>query len=360
MRILALMPDAYGGFGGIAQYNRDLLDVLCNEPRIETVYSLARSRPQNPLPLPKKLLEICSPGSAVFYMGMALRLGLKIQPDVIVCGHIHLLPAAGMIKRLTGSPILLETYGIDVWEPRRGNLFDRLLKQVDLVISISRYTRQRLLQWADIPPERVKVVPNAIHLERYRPGEKPAYLVKRYALKGKKVLLTVGRLSASERYKGHDRILTLLPALVEKYPNLVYVIVGDGDDRIRLEALARDLDMGNYVRFTGCVPDQEIMDHYHLADAFAMPSTGEGFGFVFLEAAACGVPVLGGSVDGSRDALMDGRLGVMVDPNDEQKLCAALNDVLGMPRKVPEGIQRFSYERFNKQVRELVDELRRR
>lgn len=355
MRILALMPDPYAGFGGIAQYNRDLLDSLLSLDRVERIVSLTRhlSDPDPGLQqAPARLVQHFLPGSSARYVMGALRHGPPLHPDAIICGHINLLPIAALLKKLTGAVLILEAYGIDAWQ-RPAGMRSRGIEHVDLVIAISRFTREKLLAWSRIDPHRVRVVPNAVHLERYFQSEKPEYLVERYGLAGKRVLLTLGRLVEDERYKGQDRIITLLPSLTAEFPNLVYVIAGDGSDRARLEALADKMGQRERVVFTGKISEAEKTDHFNLADAFAMPSLSEGFGFVFLEAAACGVPVLGGSKDGSRDALVDGRLGVMVDPENADELFRGLAEILRREKRVPEALAQFGFPRFEKQIRDL-------
>lgn len=354
MKILALMTDAYGGHGGIAQYNRDVLDALAAMPEVTQIVSLPRHAPSMDTTLTAKLEEHFSARSIAGYLWQGMTLALSQKPDVILCGHINLLPLAAIIKKALGIPLVIELYGIDVWSSKSSIFHDWCIRQVDLAISISRFTRQKFLAWASIAPAKVKVVPNAIHLDQYLPAPKPAYLLDRYRAKGKKVLLTLGRLSASERYKGQDRLIRSMPALVNERPDLIYLIAGDGDDRARLTALASECGISAQVQFIGRVPAEEMMDLYNLADAFAMPSTGEGFGFVFLEAAACGVPVLGGSVDGSPDALGDGRLGIMVDPDDVEALKTGILRLLALPKSVPDALAMYDFTFFKHQIRQLM------
>jgi phosphatidyl-myo-inositol dimannoside synthase len=356
MRILALMPDPYGGFGGIAQYNRDLFDALCASSEVESILSLTRHRPDSDIEIPKKLSERFLPGSELRYLAAAVMTGLKMRTDVVLCGHVNLLPVAALLKRLTGSKLILEAYGFEIWQ-RLPGMRSWGTHDVDLVISISRYTREQLIRWSGLEPRKIKIVPNAVHLDRYAQTEKPRSLVERYGVEGKRVLLTVGRLPGHERYKGQDRIISLLPKLTARFPNLIYLIVGDGEDRLRLEALTVKLGLQDQVVFAGRIPEEEKIDHYNLADAFAMPSTSEGFGFVFLEAAACGVPVLGGRVDGSRDALVDGRLGVMVDPESPDELLSGLEEVLARGKQVPDSLVPFDFPRFTKQIEDLIEEV---
>jgi glycosyltransferase involved in cell wall biosynthesis len=349
MRILALMPDSYDAPGGIAQYSRDLVDALCDSSRVERVVSLPRHAARGATELPSKLSELPTPGNPLRYVAEAHRRARETRPDVIFCGHANLLPVAALLKRAAGARLILQTHGVEIWG-RGGPVRARAIRSADCVLAVSRYTRARLLDWSGIEPHRVRVIPNTIRLERFRPGPRPDYLVERYGVRDRTVLLTLGRLSDRERYKGHDRIIGLLPELAQRVPNVVYVIAGDGDDRPRLEALARERRVEDRVVFAGHVPDGARGDYYNLADAFAMPSTGEGFGIVFLEAAACGTPVLGGAVDGSRDALCEGDLGVMVDPRDARALLDALTRVLAAGRGVPVAVERFAFPRFRGQV----------
>ena len=153
-------------------------------------------------------------------------------------------------------------------------------------------------------------------------------LVERYGLQSNKVIMTVGRLASEERYKGFDQVIELMPQLIKRFPNLKYLIVGEGSDRGRLEAKVEALGLSDRVIFTGYISESEKVAHYNLADVYVMPSTGEGFGIVLLEAVACGVPVVGSRVDGSREALLDGRLGRLVDPTNKIELESAVTAAL--------------------------------
>ena len=143
-------------------------------------------------------------------------------------------------------------------------------------------------------------------------------------------------------------------------PEAVYLVVGSGNDRPRLEHLARELGVPDIVIFAGQVAATELPEYYGLADVFAMPSTGEGFGIVFLEAAAYGLPVVGGNRDGSIDALADGAIGTPVDPIDQDALAAALVSALngGKPGSAA-SVRRFAFENYSGHVDNLVRSLAR-
>ena len=143
--------------------------------------------------------------------------------------------------------------------------------------------------------------------------------------------------------------------------------VGEGSDRARLEQKARDFGVADRVVFAGYVSEEVKAEHYRLADVYVMPSSGEGFGIVFLEALACGIPVIGSKIDGSRDALRDGKLGIIVNPTNLSEIEAAVLDVL--QKKAPDasvngvnehdGVDYFSQTRFEERVHNLMGTLAR-
>lgn len=353
-RILYLTPDPYHGFGGIAQYNRDLLDALSADDRI-AVHSLPRHRPGAGT-LPCNLTEEHSPATPLAYAAHALRRARAAPPDLLLCGHIALLPVAAAICRARRIPLVCQAYGIDAWTAP-ATAARLAVARVDRFLAISRTTRDRLAAWSGVPPARISVLPNAAPRHLLAGGPSPAELRTRYDLRDRRVLLTLGRIDARERYKGHDRILDVLAELRRDHPSLCYLIVGDGSDLPRLQALTHARALDAHVIFAGRIADRERTAHYRLADAFAMPSTGEGFGYVFLEAMACGTPVLGGSVDGGRDALADGELGVLVDPCDRHALLRGLGEVLRRPRGVPAGIARFGFDGFRARLSAILARL---
>ena len=153
-------------------------------------------------------------------------------------------------------------------------------------------------------------------------------------------------MSSDERAKGFDEIIELMPRLGELEPEIAYIAVGDGDDRPRLQAKAQKLGVTDRVLFVGRVSEAEKQDYYRLADAYVMPSVWEGFGFVVLEALACGLPVVASSADGTQEAVRNGELGSVVDPKDPAALLAAIIDALRRPKRIPDGLSYFSFDNF--------------
>jgi glycosyltransferase involved in cell wall biosynthesis len=358
MNVLVLLHDSYGAVGGIAKFNRDLLAGLAKDRRVARVSVLARLRPEEPPPpLPKLRLRSMPAGGRAGYIAAALaeRLGSG-RPDLVIAAHLRLLPAA-LAARPRKRPLWSIVHGIDAWEPRPHSLDRLTVKAADRIISVSAYTRERMARWSGLPRDRFRLLPNCVERSVFTPGPPDPVLQARYGLAGRKVLLTVARLAERERYKGIDEVLDALPRLTQSRPDLSYLIVGDGPDRARLQAKADALNVAERVVFAGRVAESDKVAHYRLADAFAMPGRGEGFGIVYLEALACGIPVLGSKIDGSRDALLDGRLGILVDPRDPGEVAAGLERLLAMPKGVPAELGEYDCDRFEQRLAGLLDEV---
>ena len=349
MRIVLLTTDAYGGHGGIALYNRDLADALAAMPDVEEVVVVARTPPRMEHHIPRKVRLVSqATRGKLHYVGAALGSALGTC-DLLICGHVNLLALAGVLRLKLRCPLVLMAYGIDVWtQPHRSTPF--WLRHVRAVWSISLFTRDRMNSWARLPASAYALLPNAIHLDRYGIGPKSPELLERYKLHDRKILLTVARLPGVERYKGVDEVLEVLPELIAEEPRLTYLVVGDGDDRPRLEAKAKALRLASHVVFSGFVEECEKADHYRLADVFVMPGRGEGFGFVFLEALACGIPAVGSSLDGSSEALLDGALGEIVDPRNPESIRTGIANALHKPKAIPQGLSRFEWSHFRERL----------
>jgi phosphatidylinositol alpha-1,6-mannosyltransferase len=358
VRILALLTDSFGGRGGIAQYNRDFVTALSLSSAVKEVVVLPRLGSATHEGLPAKVSQERALASRASYSLKAAGLALGRGPfDIVFCGHLYLAPLAMAIARTRGLPMWLQVHGIDAWE-RPSRLLQASLEQADLVTAVSRYTRQRILQWASIEPHRIRVLPNTMRFairERDRGAQLPGDL----PFAGKPFLITVSRISRKDDYKGHRRVIAVLAGLRRRHPDLQYVIVGDGDDRSGLEAAAAEAGVAHCVSFLGHASTNLLQSLLAAASAFVMPSTGEGFGIVFLEAAAYGLPVVAGNKDGSVDALADGALGALVDPDDPAALSEALSKAIDGQMRAPDrrALERFEFANFLKHVDALVSAL---
>jgi phosphatidylinositol alpha-1,6-mannosyltransferase len=360
LKILVLVTDAFGGTGGIAQYTRDFIAALASYHDTENVTVIPRLITREPQPLPPRVNQLSEAASGKIHFGFTVvRAAQQESFDWIVCAHINLLPAAIIAATISRGRIILLTYGIEVWSPR--NFFSRwFLRRVFGFVAISEITIDRMRAWADIPPRRSFLIPNAIDLSRYSPGPKNDALMSRWSLNDRRVLLTVGRMDAAEQAKGFDEILEILPSLRKEMPDIAYLAVGDGSDRARLQEKALRLDLKDTVFFPGYVDEGEKLDYYRLADVFVMPSRLEGFGYVFLEALAVGKPVIASKVDGSREAVRMGAWGALVDPTSSGELVDAIREALLHPRVPPQSeLEFFSISQFEKRCHEALESLSR-
>jgi phosphatidylinositol alpha-1,6-mannosyltransferase len=329
--MLALVTDAFGGRGGIAQYNRDFLGAVVNCGAVSSITVLPRHAIDPALP-PKAIEQLPPRPGRIAYTLAALRAALGRSIGIVFCGHIYMAPLAALIARHAKARLIVQMHGIEAW-PRPKRQQRAAVESADLVLCVSRYTRARVLSWAAIEPERVIVLPNTVS-EAFTPGDASALCAK-WDLGGKRVLLTVGRMDARERYKGHDLVIQALPQLVAAGHDVIYVVLGDGNDVGRLESTAISLGVADRVRFMGEVGLETLVSAYRMADLFVMPSSGEGFGIAFIEAMACGTPALGLCVCGARDAFGNGELDAAIS---EAELPAAILRLLVQPKPNPNGL----------------------
>lgn len=290
---------------------------------------------------------------------------VKQKPQLIIASHINFAIVGYLLKRILKIPYWAVAHGVDAWNIQNPLLITAL-KDADRIISVSNYTRDRLLQEQNLDPAKVVLLPNTFNAERFTISDKPAYLLQRYQLTPEQpIILTVTRLASSDGYKGYDQILQALAKIKHHIPNVHYILAGKGDDQARIEKLIAELNLQDSVTLAGFVPDHELCDHYNLCDVFAMPSRGEGFGIVYLEALACGKPTLGGNQDGAIDALCHGELGALVDPVDVEAIAQTLIEILQgtYPNRLlyqPQALRQkvidtFGFERFQQTLAELIE-----
>lgn len=355
LTITALITDSFGGYGGIAKFNADLLRALQCSSHVARVHVLSRLMPITGLgTVPERVVfdRAAAGGKAAFARRVIAHAVAGPSSDVVICGHVNLLPLAWLIARRQQARLALVIHGIEAWAPHRSPLVRALARRVQMLVAVSHYSRARFESWSGNPERVAFVLPNTVDLSTFVPQARNDALAARYGLGDSPVLLTVARLAAGERYKGIDEVLDALPVLRARRPELRYLIVGDGDDQARLAAKAAALGLEQAVVFAGRVSEAEKVAHFALANAYVMPSTGEGFGIVFIEAAACGLPVIGSNADGSREALLDGRLGRLVKPGDATELIAAIEAALNEPgprERRPE-VSTFGWEAFRSRV----------
>ncbi len=347
VNLLVLLTDAYGGRGGIARFNQDLLGALSTFPEVDSIRAFPRVKPIDATSIPSNVdYEVSAAGSKARYIRhLARHLMRSEHCDGVICGHLHLLPLAALAARRSRAPLILIIHGIEAWTSPAISMSRLSISSVTKFVSVSEFTKGRFREWAPLSEEQGVVIPDCVDLSLFNPGPKPKYLLERYDLSGK-VILTLAHLRSSERYKGIDEVIDEMPAFLKEMPDLIYLIASDGDDRLRLEAKANSLGLGQHVKFTGYVAEHEKSDHYRIADAFVMPGRGEGFGIVYLEAMACGIPVVASTADASREAVLNGKLGLLASPDKPLEIRTAVKAALEREHIVQEGLEYFGNESF--------------
>jgi phosphatidyl-myo-inositol dimannoside synthase len=366
-RVISLVPDAFGGRGGIALYNRYFLRAVSRHPSVQEVVVLPRKISYELEKLPDRLeyLTSAAHGRLSYAMATARQLTRVHGADLIICGHLHLLPIAKLLQARFRCPILPLTYGVEAWSPTRHVTANWLCHDLHGFIAIRHLTASLFLDWAKPHSSDYFYLPNCIDERAFGIAPKQPDLVERYGLRGRKVVMTAGRMDTAERErrKGFDEVLEAMPILAQRVPDITYLVMGDGGDRPRLEEKARSLGVRERVVFTGYVPETAKADHYRLADVFAMPGSGPKFDsypfrFVFLEALACGVPVVGARLEHPSEAGdPDARaLVTQVDPNDPAAIAAAIEAAIARSKEgINPTLGKFYYSSFERRVHSILD-----
>src|SRR5258706_2629200 len=367
IKALVLVTDAYGGRGGIASYNRNLLRALCNYPMMERVLAIPRKISYELEMMPDNLdYDVRSAGSKLRYAYACLRTAFSYRRfDLIICAHIHLLPIAWLLGLAYRCPIVPVIYGVDVWSPTSRKLVNYLCHRLKSFMAIRRLTARHFIEWAGIPHENYYYLPNCVDESNYGIRERKDDLIERYRIRGQTVVMTAGRLDTGhDFFKGFDEMLEVLPELRKRIPNLAYLVMGDGEDKKRLEDKAKRLGVADMTVFAGYVPEAEKADHYRLADVFAMPGSNPGFDrypyrFVFLEALACGVPVVGCKLEDSWEVNdPESQLIIQVDPNNKDEIIDGVLTALSRPKgRLQPGIEKFYFGAFSAKLHGILTDI---
>lgn len=284
------------------------------------------------------------------------------RPQLIFAAHPNLAPVALLLRTVAGGvPLIVCAHGIEVWRPLPA-MRRHALSRADLVIVPSSYTMRRTAEVQGVSASKIAKVPWALDTDLLRLSELPEPLPRDFP--GGQVVLSVGRWTVEERYKGADLLIRAVSQLSHHFPTLQLVMVGSGDDVPRLKQEARNYGVSGRIHFFTAVSRSELAGFYLNADIFALPSTGEGFGLVFLEAMAFGKPVIAANAGGVPDVVEHGRDGLLIEPTAEA-VSAALGRLLSNPALRKEfgahGQKRvqseFSFSSFEKRLSDTIDHL---
>jgi glycosyltransferase involved in cell wall biosynthesis len=289
----------------------------------------------------------------------------KGKTKLVVAGHPNLAPVVRAMR--FAAPRLRSivcTHGVEVWEPLT-RLRRSALRGANVVLAPSKYTAEHVEAVQRVAGRKIRVLPWALDPQFEALAANAAKSAAPASFPEGHVVLTVGRWRADERYKGMDTLITALPRLLARWPDLQLALVGDGDDRDWLEGLADENGVRLHVHFLSKLSYPELAACYGHCEIFALPSSGEGFGLVYLEAMACGKPVIGGAHGGAPEVIDDGKTGYLVQHGDAVQLATAIETLLADPALGQEmgrrGKQRveneFRFSVFAKSFRKILREL---
>ena len=363
-RILLVLPEVCGGAGGIQMFCRSLCLAAGRwaQQNGALVNALVLNDADGPDVAPDPRYTdglhsfIAAGKNKRKFVAAYLNQLLRFRPDAILFGHIALSPLA-LLKPVFGSRAkhCVITYGIEAWRTL-SSAESNALRRAEAVLAISDYTREEVIRRNRLAAAKVKLFPCALD---------PYWTAGRQSQAQEStppLLLTVSRLTSGDAYKGVDRVIESLPKVIREVGPVEYRIVGGGDDLPRLRALAERMGVKDSVTFAGRLTDEALQDCYRRCSLFVMPSEGEGFGIVFLEAMAYEKAVIGGAHAGTPSVVADGETGLLVERSDVDGLAKAITRILSddeLRRRLGRaGKQRlldnFTFERFEENLDSLL------
>lgn len=367
-KVLFLTLKVFGFTGGIEKVCRticrslyDLSEEDLVDPLVHCMYDKNFDRDSRYL---RKQQYVGFDGNRKLFVIKSFLKGLGA--DVVILSHINLLSIAYLIKRFSPkTKVYLIAHGIEIWR-KLPEAKLRALKRLDKILAVSEFTKEKIIFEHNISDSKIEILNNCLDPFYYFPSDftKPTELLKRYHLKKENtVIMCLSRLSSSEKYKGYDNVIKILPNLIEKNPELIFVLAGKADveEQQRLKKLIAEYKIKNHVKLIGFIDEAEISDHFLLADIFVMPSKKEGFGIVFIEAMASGLKVIAGNKDGSVDALANGKLGKLIDPDDLNEIEHTLSELLNQHYTSEEKVTlqknvlaAFNYQKYRNNIKKLI------
>jgi phosphatidylinositol alpha-1,6-mannosyltransferase len=333
-RILVLSPPMAEP-GGVQAYTATLVRALRSICGEETVHLLSLLSPRA---AGVNSTARLSPSHKASYFWRAVREAARLRPRLTLSTHVGLAPIGHFISTILGGDAWVSAHGIEVWG-KLSPVKRHALRTANKILPVSVFTRGRIIERHGVSPARAFVLPNVLDGELLTVMPDNRKLAALH-LDAKRSILTVGRLAAAERYKGHDVLLRALPAVLARFPNAVYLIAGDGDDRAHLEQVARDSGVAQSVYFLGALNRAELAACYRACEIFAMPARtvlddaapkGEGFGISLLEAMSFARPVIGPDSGAPVEFIRQGETGLLVDPENPADVAASILQLFADP-----------------------------
>ena len=362
---LILLTDGYGGRGGIAQYNRHLITALSEIKKIKQINVLQRKVIYKLEKIPKKvkLIKNISNSKIKFFLKIINFLFSKKNYDVVFCCHIHLLPFAWVLSKKNRCPLILNIYGEEAWNPTRHKISNFLCSKIDYLCTIRHYTAKKFISWSKTSLKKYFYIPNCVDEKKFKNKPKNIKLIKKYNLQKKKIILSCGRMDVEDKNKGIDEIIEILDELSRTNKDIIYLIVGDGDDKKRLEQKVKSLKMNHLVLFLGNLNEKDKIDLFKISHIMAMPGSRKSFDrypyrFVNLEGLASGMHVLCSKINYKSD-LEDPNIKMLtqVNPSNKKDIIKRLNLLLTKKKKIHSNFKNFHFINFQKKIENLISKI---
>jgi len=347
--MIFIFTEVYKKIGGIQKYNKNIVDFLIKE----NIRAICLSLNDEIKFKRNRLIFKGFKRNKIKFFIFSIFYSLKKKK--IIIGHLNFSSLALFIKIFNPfSKTFLILHGIECF--KKLNIFKKSnLLFVNNFISVSNFTKNKFLENNKfLKNKKFFILPTYIEFKDKIDYEK---------LPKGKIILSVCRLDKTEKYKGIDKVIKVMPDILKEFPDTYYIIVGDGDYRKNLEKIAEELNLKEKVIFKGFVSEEKLNFYYKNCDLFILPSKKEGFGIVFLEALSFGRIVIAGNKDGSKEALLNGEIGILIDPENVEEIKDKIIKVL--KKEIDERFfdenflknkvfENFSYEKFKERIKFLI------
>lgn len=359
------LTDCYGGRGGIAQYNRNLINSLISIKDLNEITIFQRKIVYKSEKIPKKinLISNISNSKVNYILKTIFHSIFGKKYDIIICCHIHLLPFAWLLSLKNNCPLVLIIYGEEAWKPTKHKISNFFCRKIDHLCSIRHYTAKKFFEWANITNKKYTYLPNCIEPKQYVGKSKNKKIIEKYKLKNKKIIISCARLDQEDKYKGIDETIQALGDISKKIPNIFYIVIGDGNDKKRLEQKAKKLKVDHLILFLGKVKEKTKIDIYKIGHVMSMPGSRKTFDrypfrFVNLEGLASGMHVLCSELKYKSD-LKDENIKMLtqVNPKNQKKIVSKIIYLLNKKKKISPYLKNLYFKYFKKKVLDLYSEI---